>query len=208
MDELRAQHICWVLGLLFPLFLLAGRHLGESLSICAPDYEVGQGGIGSLYTVLSLPSQVQLIGLTRFRLCRTPEQRGWWPEDSWSWPLSVPCHEDAFFAYSRFTHLGLSTSFALFFFFPQPLSFNMKQRSHCGSVHQGKCEMGTELLCPWCPLAGSVSTLFVRNLLASYLVSLTRSQKSHSQSHELLSAGGFALWIFFYNGCIHYKRGK
>lgn len=117
MDELRAQHICWVLGLLFPLFLLAGRHLGESLSICAPDYEVGQGGIGSLYTVLSLPSQVQLIGLTRFRLCRTPEQRGWWPEDSWSWPLSVPCHEDAFFAYSRFTHLGLSTSFALFFFF-------------------------------------------------------------------------------------------
>lgn len=147
--------------------------------------------------MLSLPSQVQLIGLTRFRLCRTPEQRGWWPEDSWSWPLSVPCHEDAFFAYSRFTHLGLSTSFALVFFSPQPLSFNMKQRSHCGSVHQGKCEMGTELLCPWYPLAGSVSTLFVRNLLASYLVSLTRSQKSHSQSHELLSAGGFALWIFF-----------
>lgn len=49
----------------------------------------------------------------------------------------------------------------------------------------------------WYPLAGSVSTLFVRNLLASYLVSLTRSQKSHSQSHELLSAGGFALCMIF-----------
>lgn len=73
----------------------------------------------------------------------------------------------------------------------------MKQRSNCGSVHQGKYGMGTELLCPWYPLAGSVSTLFVRNLLASYLVSLTRSQKSHSQSHELLSAGGFALCIIF-----------
>lgn len=135
-----------------------------------------------------------MIGLTRFRLCRTIEQRVWGLEDSWSWHLSVPCHEDAFFAYSHFTHLGLSTSFAFFF---QSLSFNMKQRSNCDSVHQGKYGMGTELLCPWYPLADSVSTLFVRNLLASYLVSLTRSQKSHSQSHELLSAGGFALCISF-----------
>lgn len=60
--------------------------------------------------------------------------------------MSVPCREDAFFAYSPFTHPCLSLHFlsflCFFFFLLQPLSFNMKQRSRCASVHQGKFGMG------------------------------------------------------------------
>lgn len=93
--------------------------------------------------------------------------------------MSVPCREDAFFAYSPFTHPCLSLHFLSFlcFFFFSSSAFELQHETEitlCFSASRQVWD-GAELLCPWYPLAGSVSTLFIRNWLTSYLVSLMRS---------------------------------